>query len=122
MKRSRFLPPALVALGLTLSCVNATTTASADGTHWRDLHHEVKSGNLVGLNEIMDWLEARYAGQILEVELEQDAGDGRIEYEVEMIGPQGQVVAFEFDARTGELLSIEGVNIQSMRKPAPSAD
>ncbi|WP_251977255.1 PepSY domain-containing protein [Salinicola avicenniae] len=90
--------------------------AAADGNTWRDLHQEVKQGHLVGLTEIMDWLEARYEGQILEVELEQDDGGGRIEYEVEMIGPQGQVVEFEFDATNGELLSIEGVNIEAMRK------
>ena len=62
----------------------------------------------------MDWLEARYDGQILEVELEQEKG--QIEYEVEMIGPQGQVVEFEFDATNGELLSVEGVNIEAMKK------
>ncbi|WP_189444613.1 PepSY domain-containing protein [Salinicola rhizosphaerae] len=90
--------------------------AAADGPAWRDLHKEVEEGHLVGLTEIMDWLEARYEGQILEVELEQDNDDGRIEYEVEMIGPQGQVVEFEFDAESGKLLSIEGVNIDAMKK------
>lgn len=94
----------------------AVVPATAGGDNWRDLHQEVKAGHLVGLTEIMDWLEARYRGQILEVELEQDDGGDKIEYEVEMIGPQGQVVEFEFDATTGELLSVEGVNIEAMRK------
>lgn len=99
---------------LPLLLSGALVPASADGDNWRDLHKEVKEGHLVGLDEIMDWLEARYEGQILEVELEQD--EGQIQYEVEMIGPQGQVVEFEFDATSGELLSVEGVNIESMRK------
>lgn len=115
--RARATLPLTTLLLAPLLLSGTSIPASADAPHWRDLHHEVKSGHLVGLTEIMDWLEARYAGQILEVELEQDGGDGRIEYEVEMIGPQGQVVEFEFDATTGELLSIEGVNIEAMRKP-----
>ncbi|NIC06194.1 PepSY domain-containing protein [Billgrantia bachuensis] len=82
--------------------------------HWRDLHEAVRSGRLVALPEILDWLEARYAGQVLEVELERD--DGRTIYEVEMLGPQGQVVEFEFDAESGELIGMEGVNIDGMRR------
>jgi len=33
-----------------------------------------------------------------------------------MVGPQGQVVEFEFDAATGELVGIEGVNINGMKR------
>ncbi len=106
---------ALVLLSILPLLVSGTLVpVSADGDNWRDLHQEVKEGHLVGIDEVMDWLEARYDGQILEVELEQD--DGLIEYEVEMIGPQGQVVEFEFDATSGELLSVEGVNIEAMKK------
>lgn len=104
----------LMLLTLPLMMSGALVPVSADGDNWRDLHQEVKKGHLVGIGEIMDWLEARYEGQILEVELEQE--DDRIEYEVEMIGPRGQVVEFEFDATNGELLSVEGVNIEAMRK------
>ena len=52
---------------------------------------------------------------MIEVELERD--DGRVIYEIEMIGPQGQLVEFEFDAVNGELISIEGVGIQGMTRP-----
>ncbi|MDF3918624.1 MULTISPECIES: PepSY domain-containing protein [Salinicola] len=104
----------LMLLTLPLMMSGALVPVSADGDNWRDLHKEVKEGHLVGIGEIMDWLEARYEGQILEVELEQE-GD-RIEYEVEMIGPRGQVVEFEFDATNGELLSVEGVDIAAMKK------
>lgn len=82
--------------------------------HWHDLHDEVRHGRLVALPEILDWLEARYRGEVLEVELEHD--HGRLTYEVEMLGPQGQVVEFEFDAGSGELIGMEGVNIRGMRR------
>lgn len=111
MKLRKRLLPLILAL---LTSGGILPLASADDDDWRDLHQEVKEGHLVGIGEIMDWLEARYEGQILEVELEQE--DDRIEYEVEMIGPRGQVVEFEFDATNGELLSVEGVNIEAMRK------
>jgi hypothetical protein len=34
-----------------------------------------------------------------------------------MIGPQGQLVEFEFDAASGELVGIQGVNIEGMKRP-----
>ncbi|MFP3441731.1 hypothetical protein R0K18_28770, partial [Pantoea sp. SIMBA_133] len=80
---------------------------------WRDLHQEVREGRLVALPTLQDWLDERYDGQVLEVELERD--DGRILYEIELVGAQGQVVEFEFDAGSGELLSIEGVGIDAMQ-------
>jgi len=101
--------PALVALLALL----ATSPVPADEA-WRDLHEAVREGRIVPLPQILDWLEARYAGQVLEVELERD--DGRMLYEVEMLGPQGQVVEFEFDAASGELIGMEGVNIKGMRR------
>jgi hypothetical protein len=106
--------PLLLLTLVLLTSGGTLPLASAGDDDWRDLHQEVKEGHLVGIGEIMDWLEARYDGQILEVELEQEKG--QIEYEVEMIGPQGQVVEFEFDATNGELLSVEGVNIEAMKK------
>ncbi|MGE4533591.1 PepSY domain-containing protein [Halomonas sp.] len=86
--------------------------------HWQTLHEAVREERVVALPEILDWLEARYAGQVLEVELERD--NGRLVYEIEMLGPQGQKVEFEFDAESGELIGMEGVRIDAMRrKEAP---
>lgn len=81
---------------------------------WQNLHDEVSRGELVPLPEILDWLEERYLGEVIEVELERD--DGWVQYEIKMIGPQGQIVEFEFDAIDGRLMSIEGVNINAMQR------
>ncbi len=88
--------------------------AHAEADDWRDLHEEVRAGHFVPLPEVLDWLEAHYQGQVLGVDLERD--DGVVLYEIEMIGPQGQVVEFEFDAASGELVGIEGVNIEGMKR------
>lgn len=82
--------------------------------HWHDLHEAVREERIVALPSLLDWLEARYAGQVLEVELERD--DGRLVYEIDMLGPQGQKVEFEFDAESGELIGMEGVKIDAMRR------
>jgi|GEM_PF-1172441 len=88
--------------------------ADDDDAGWRDLHQEVEQGRLVGLPSVLDWLEAHYIGQVVEVELERE--DGAPVYEIEMIGPEGQVVEFEFDAVNGELIGIEGVGIKEMQR------
>ncbi|TZG41471.1 hypothetical protein FZZ93_02065 [Halomonas eurihalina] len=96
-----------------LLCIALSAPALGD-EHWQRLHDDVRRGELVELPVILDWLQAHYAGEILEVEIERD--DSPPTYEIEMLGPQGQVVEFEFDAGNGELIGMEGVNINAMRK------
>jgi len=102
-----------VALALLLALAGPHPTASADDD-WQELHGRVTRGELVPMTTVLDWLETHYVGQVLEVELEHD--DGRLVYEVEMLGPRGQRVEFEFDAASGELIGIEGVGIDDMRR------
>lgn len=102
---------AAFALLLILTCLPPLAAGDDD---WQDLHERVRSGQLVSLPTLLDWLEAHYEGQVLEVELEHE--DGRLVYEVEMLGPRGQRVEFEFDAANGQLIGIEGVGINDMRR------
>ncbi|WP_144984335.1 MULTISPECIES: PepSY domain-containing protein [Halomonadaceae] len=81
---------------------------------WQALHGEVGRGDVVPLETILDWLEERYIGDILEIEIDRD--DGLVEYEIKMLGPQGQVVEFEFDGHSGQLMKIEGVRIREMQR------
>ncbi|CEP37950.1 MULTISPECIES: PepSY domain-containing protein [unclassified Halomonas] len=82
--------------------------------HWESLHGEVRRGEVVPLDSILDWLEDHYIGEVLEVEVEREGG--YVEYEIKLLGPQGQVVEFEFDGHNGQLMSIEGVRINDMRR------
>jgi len=82
--------------------------------HWGALHGEVRRGEVVPLETILDWLEAHYLGDVLEVEVEREGG--YVEYEIKLLGPQGQVVEFEFDGHNGQLMSIEGIRINDMRR------
>lgn len=81
---------------------------------WEALHGEVSRGEVVPLDTILDWLEVHYIGDVLEVEVEREGG--YVEYEIKLLGPQGQVVEFEFDGHNGQLMSIEGVRINDMQR------
>ncbi|WP_249975352.1 PepSY domain-containing protein [Vreelandella olivaria] len=81
---------------------------------WEPLHGEVRRGDVVPLETILDWLEENYHGDVLEVEIERE--NGLVEYEIKLLGPQGQVVEFEFDGHSGQLMKIEGVRINEMRR------
>ena len=100
------------ATGLTLVLLLAGSAVG--GQHWEPLHGEVRRGEVVPLDTILDWLEAHYIGEVLEVEVEREGG--YVEYEIKLLGPQGQVVEFEFDGHNGQLMSIEGVRINDMRR------
>lgn len=99
--------------GLAALLLAAALSALA-GERWGELHGEVEKGNIKPLASVLNVLEARFKGQVIEVELERNGGIAI--YEIEMIGPQGQVVEFEVDAASGELIGIEGRNIRGMER------
>lgn len=92
----------------------ALSTGAWANQYWEGLHQQVRQGEAVELESLLDWLDMHYVGDVIEVEVERD--DGRIEYEIKMLGPQGQVVEFEFDGRNGKLLQIEGARINDMQR------
>ncbi len=61
----------------------------------------VARGEYVPLAGIIGDALARHPGRLLEVELEND------EYELEILGADGRILEFEYDARTGVLREIE---------------
>ncbi|PRY64423.1 hypothetical protein B0H98_10583 [Vreelandella songnenensis] len=114
----RCLPRRFIGAGLLALAVSLGTGISAGALgdqHWEALHAEVRRGDVVPLETILDWLEAHYIGEVLEVEVERE--NGYVEYEIKLLGPQNQVVEFEFDGQSGQLMSIEGVRINEMRRP-----
>lgn len=94
-------------------CLAVAVPAVADDD-WRKLHEEVQAGRIKPLGDILDGLLRDWDGQVIDVEFEED--DGRQLYEIELLGAEGQVVEFEVDAVTGELIGIEGTNIDGMKR------
>ncbi len=79
-----------------------------------ELREAVAEGRIVPLSSILDWLDSRYRGQVVEVELE--VRDGELVYEIDLLGPSGQRVEFLFDASNGDLRGVRGVNVGEMRR------
>ena len=75
----------------------------------------VRAKEFVSLASILDWMEARYRGQAIEIELEDERGETPV-YEVEWMTPDGHVVELEFDARDGRLLEWEGRGLEEARR------
>jgi len=106
--RGRYFLAAILTLGFI-------SPGWSDDDDWRRLHEDVQAGKIKPLNEILASLNTRYDGQVIDVDLEDE--NGVIIYEIELLGPQGQVVEFEVNAATGELIGIEGSNIRGMTRP-----
>jgi uncharacterized membrane protein YkoI len=105
---------ALAAALFAALCLGLATPAVSDDDAAR-ARAGVREGRFVSLSTILDWIEARYHGHAIEIELETD-DDEPPTYEVEWLTPQGRVVEFEFDARTGELLEREGRGLEDAAK------
>lgn len=99
------------ALPLLLTLPNASA-APPSGS--KSLREAVGRNELVSLKSIMDWIEEHYEGQVVEVELENQAGF--FAYEVDLLTSSGSKIEFQFNARTGELLSISGRDIEKARR------
>lgn len=92
--------------------------ALCDSERWRSLHDDVAAGRVISLSQLLDGLEEDWQGQVMEVEL--DERHGELFYEVEMLGPQGQMARFTVRASDGDLQEVRGVNLDAMRRDAGS--
>lgn len=107
------LPTALLALPCLLlpPCAAAASVEPAPS----DLRQALQRNELVSFTSILDWIEARYLGKVVEVELEDEYG--QLKYEVDLLSPDGDMLEFRFNARDGSLIGINGPNIERARRP-----
>jgi uncharacterized membrane protein YkoI len=66
----------------------------------------LEAGETVPLDQILQQVQQRYAGTVVELELERK--ERRWVYEVELIAPDGRLLRLWLDAKSGELLNEEG--------------
>lgn len=76
----------------------------------KDLGHEEaqrlqSSGEIVALEYVLEQARAQKPGRLLEVELERKRK--KLIYEIEIVGKDGVVWEFEFDASNGELIKLK---------------
>lgn len=68
-------------------------------------------GDVAPLSQALDVVDENFKGKVIEVELEEEEIKGRGEiliYEIKMLTPNGRVLELELDAKTLEILTVEG--------------
>jgi uncharacterized membrane protein YkoI len=79
--------------------------AGDSGGHDR-ARRALESGEILPLREILGRVERDTPGQVIEVELEREAG--RWVYEIKLLAAGGAIVELEVDARDGAVLRRKG--------------
>lgn len=96
--------PALPILLCALLVVEAPGAAAGDD-HNR-ARDAVQAGRILPLERILESARARFGGDVLDVELEDE--DAGFRYEIKLIVADGRILKLEYDAATGELLHARG--------------
>lgn len=92
---------------LTLTCLLgaallALPAAGRDDDHDR-AREALKAGQVMPLRTLLERLERKYPGQVLDIEIEEE--DGRLVYEVKLLQNDGRLIKLALDAKTATVLS-----------------
>lgn len=125
------LPIAVMAF-IVLSALFATAPmdARADNEDQERARQAMLSGEVRPLSELLERVESTYAGDIIEVELEEDDdgawlgpdGGAVFLYEIKLLTPQGNLVKLEYNAKNLELLTVDGHDSESALKDSDDND
>jgi uncharacterized membrane protein YkoI len=96
MAKKRF-----VLLLIALAMINLSL---ADSDHY-EARRLMQAGSILPLETVLESIQQRRPGRILEVELEQERS--RYVYEIELLDNTGRVWEMKLDAVTGEYLTTE---------------
>lgn len=85
----------------------ATGIRAADRVHDHDHDQEqalraLEAGEIVPLDQILQEVQQRYAGTVIELELTSE--NGRWVYEVELLAADGRLLTLRIDAKSKQLL------------------
>lgn len=108
----------LAVCGLLLTAAPLPLRADDDYGHDRGRDQDraraaVQRGEVLPLRDILERAEAEFPGRLLEAELEDD--HGRLTYEVKLLTEDGRVLELVYDARDGNLLGVEGRDLERRR-------
>ena len=82
-----------------------TAQAGDSGSHDR-ARRALESGEIMPLRTILQRIERDNPGQVIEVELEREAG--RWTYEIKLLSAGGAIIELDIDARDGTVLRRKG--------------
>lgn len=95
----------------TLPVLISGLLLAAPGHVWADADHDrareaLQAGRILPLERIVESAKQRFGGDVLDVELEDEAAGFR--YDLKLIAADGRILKLEYDAATGELLRAKG--------------
>lgn len=92
---------------LVLVAGTISLAASADGREdeARRARQWIAEGRILSLQQLLDMHGDRFAGRLLDLEVEEKKD--RIIYEIEVMDDSGVIREIEIDAATGEILEVE---------------
>jgi len=103
------LTPTRLAL-LALAAVAALSSADATAGDKKKSHEVARAAlarhEVLPLTRILSIAAERAPGEVIEVELE-EAGQGRLKYDLKILARNGRVRELELDAKTGATLKLE---------------
>ena len=104
MKITMFSRVALLALGTVIAIVPARLALAGKSDHV-EARELLRRGDILSLARILETVNEKVAGDVIEVELERD--DNVWEYEVKVLTPTGQVRKLYIDAGTAVVRAIK---------------
>lgn len=87
---------------LSVMMVGAVQASRSDHERARQA---LEAGEILPLRGLLDTIEHAYPGQVVEVELEHEAG--QLVYEIKVLQASGQRLKLMVDARTGSVLRVK---------------
>lgn len=98
-----FLP---LALAIALAAIFTTPAAFADDDDHVEARRLLQRGEILPLNHILQAVQRRVPGDVIEVELDRSSKRGW-EYEIKVLTATGRVLEVDVNAHTAEIRKIE---------------
>lgn len=92
----------ITAAGIINLLVAAMPSNAGENLSQREARELLESGHILSLSELHGRHAETFTGKILDLELERK--DGKLIYEFEVLGSDGEVREYYIDAASGELL------------------
>lgn len=95
-----------LALAIALAALFAAPAAVADDDDHIEARRLLQRGEILPLNHILQVVQQRVPGDVIEVELDRSSKRGW-EYEIKVLTSTGRVLEVDINAHTGEIRKIE---------------
>jgi uncharacterized membrane protein YkoI len=108
--RPRRRLPFAVLLVLFFGLSAAVTSRADEDEEHEAIQQAIEAGQIVPLRQLFGKIRREFQGRVLKVELERErhAGEPIWVYEAKILTPEGHVLELEYDAKSLELIEIEG--------------